>query len=566
MMIIFHSVEIQNFFSWGHQPTQLNLSEHRLNLITGKSGSGKSSLLSSAIYFCLFGKTYKNINKPSLINSINNSNLLVKIIFETNGVQYTVERGIKPAVFKIYENTHLISQPARNEDYQEFLEKNILKMNDKIFKQIVFVGSSTYIPFLKLPLALRRDIIENILNIKIYSLMLTKLKEQIMTTENKIVLLDYEIRNIQGKLEAQRKILSSLMENNQHKITEIQLNLNKLNKQKEKIEVGLQTLVHKFSKILNAQIKQNKNEIQEQLETINHQLIEFRLRKEKLEDDIFFISENDYCSTCHQSIDTSFKAAFVEKRQKEKNQIEQQITTRLNEIQSIKEILFSLKELENTQSLLRSKLKEINQHMLHYEQEIIRLQQQDTDTLIDSSEIEITLDQAQNKRNDLQRQLLHFKSILPILKDSGIKTRVIKKHLPKINKILNEYLELLFLPVSFHLNEEFKEDIKSRYKDIFSYENFSDGEQARIDLAIMLVLRELSKMTHSIDTNLLILDEADAALDDELRKAFFNLYNRVLSNKNIFVISHHCDQELYEKYDKVHTVEKTGNFSALKRG
>jgi DNA repair exonuclease SbcCD ATPase subunit len=563
-MITFHNIEVQNFFSWGNTPTRIELDQCNLNLISGKSGSGKSSLLSSAIFFCLFGKMYKNVNKPSIVNSINGGGLKVSVRFSTNNKAYEVIRGMKPNIFEIKENGELLEQTADSKDYQAILEKNILRMNDKIFKQIVFVGSSVYVPFLKLPLMLRRDIIENILNVKIYSQMLDKLKKRIANLENQLTKIEYEITNVKGQIDIQEKMRKSLLENNRNKISNIRLEIDQIQGKKEKIENGIELLNNKIQKVLTDQMNMVENKaIKKHVDVMKSQITERKLKIKKINEELNFIGANDHCSACFQSINREFKEKFIVEKEAEKELLSSELATLVDQMESTNKTLAIVQEMESTMMALHQKLKELNNQIQWKEKDIQEIEKGFTTKLIDDEKLEKQLEEKTEARNKIFNELINCRSIIPLLKDNGVKSKVIRKYLPRMNKMLNEYLELLNLPVSFNLTEDFSEEIRSRYRDKFSYENFSDGEQARIDLSIMLLLREVSKLTNAIDTNLLVLDEADAALDEDSRKSFFNLYKRTLGNKNIFVISHHNDSESAEKYERVYHVENSGNFSSI---
>jgi DNA repair exonuclease SbcCD ATPase subunit len=563
-VITFEKLSVRNLLSWGDQFTEISLVDHHLSLLYGKSGSGKSSLICDSLFFGLFGKAYKNVNKPTLCNSVNGGDCVVEVSFHTPEHSYVIVRGIKPNVFKIFEDNVLIEQTAEVKDYQQHLEKNILKMNDKIFRQIVFVGSSNYVPFLKLPLALRRDIIENILNIKVYSTMLTKLKDKISFTENQIRVINNHMSQLKTQIEMQQSFHESIERDTTKEIEGLEEQILKCHERQAILEKGQAQLHKKLQKLLGSDSKTDWTHIAEKHKK---NIYTFKDHKKKLETDIEFFAThaNMPCPSCEQLITGAFKETIRHNKQQEILNLEQSLVDEQKNLQELTVKLMQCQELETVQLDIERKLREQHKTIERLQQTIIKVQQQKHEKTIVDSSLQDKYEQHLSQKMECLKMMDCYEQLMPLLKDSGVKTIVIKQYIIRMNEMLNSFLDALSLPIHFNINEEFKEEIKSRYRDNFCYENFSDGERARIDLGLALLLREMSKLKNSVSCNLLVLDEADSALDPDSRKAFFNLYNKLLNDQNIFIISHHQSEEQMEKYENILHIEKVGNFSVLQQ-
>lgn len=561
-MIIFEYVSVKNFLSWGDQWVTFNFIDHHTTLVQGQSGSGKSSLILDALFFGLFGKSYKNINKPSLINSVNSSGLEVIVQFQTMGHTYRIERGIKPNKLSFYEDDEMFSSHSESRDDQKFLEKNILRMNDKIFRQIVFVGSSNYVPFLKLPLQQRREIIEEILSIKIYSFMLNNVKEKCSQKEMQLVRLNSSIEYLKKQIVAQEDMKKTFKECFDQEIKELEQEISDAQQKQQDVIEARMIVEQKINKLLSGTAKTFFSEEQEKLK---HRLNEIQFEMKKLNKEITFFKKESQCFVCEQTIEEQFKHQQIELKTDLKTQLLKEQETTHAYLTSMIEKVNSILEFETLEQQLSKKYKDFEKTISRCQQQIQTYLEKSQNQTIFDDQLYVEYEQTLKTKNDVLEEIHTCKLVMPLLKDSGVKSMVIKKYLSKMNTLLNEYLTILNLPILFYINDEFKEEIRSRYRDVFSYENFSDGEKARIDLAIMLLLREMARIKNNLDSNLIVFDEADAALDDTSRKAFFLLYRNVLKDKNIIVISHHASEESQDKYQAVYQIEKLGNFSTIKK-
>jgi DNA repair exonuclease SbcCD ATPase subunit len=568
-LIIFRNLKWRNLLSTGNNFTEIKLDSRDNTLIVGQNGSGKSTML-DALCFGLFGKAFRNINKPNLINSINQKDCIVEVEFDTNNKSYKIVRGIKPNKFEIYCNGEMINQDAASRDYQDFLEKFILKMNYKSFTQIVILGSASFTPFMQLSAADRRTIIEDLLDIQIFSTMNGLVKEKISTNRDLIANHKHEIDLVQQKYDLKKKHIEELKQNNEDKVkeydTEIECHSNTvssllsnvatLTAETEKLQlvvaskIDTETKVKKITKI-ESQIESNLSKFQKDIS--------------------FFQSHND-CPTCRQTIASSFREEELEILNKKVTECEHG----LSELE--KKLLLEqskLNEINETQKLINQKQVEIataNTAIIETNKMISRLQKL-VDELKNSKvgkkiedqqlkELEESLDILRSKLKELIEEKTYYETASNLLKDSGIKTKIVKQYLPIINKLVNKYLASLDFFVNFNLDESFKETIKSRHRDDFSYHNFSEGEKQRIDMSLMLTWRAIAKLKNSSNTNLLILDETfDSSLDANGTEELMKLLH-VLEDVNLFVISHKGDI-LQDKFANVIRFEKIKNFSRI---
>ena len=555
--------------STGNNPIEVILDRSPTTLIIGENGAGKSTIL-DALCFALFGKAFRNINKPQLINTINEKAALVEIEFSIGNNFYQVSRGIKPNIFEIKCNQKLLNQDSHSRDYQEFLEKSILQFNYKSFTQVVILGSSTFVPFMQLKDKDRRTIIEDLLDIQIFSKMNTLLKDRVSENKNSIDDLDFDKQKVEHSIEVQNNYIDSLKEDNQKLVKD--------NEQKIKeSEDQIQEYVH-----LNDRHQEEEQFTLSRMGDV--QKVESRKKKlDKLKDkvqdsikskehEIHFYEENSDCPTCKQAIDEVFREEQIKDKQ---SRVKEQ-TSGLEELwKEISDTEQSLNNIAEHQSQINDIQLEINKNL----QSISALQKYIEKIKTELSELsEVGKIDEENEQLEVYKdKLIRLESLLKdeyktkeihnvastILKDSGIKSRIIKTYLPIINKCIQRNLSALDFFISFELDENFNETIKSRYRDDFSYSSFSEGEKMRIDLALLFSWRQVAKIKNSMNTNLLILDEVfDSSLDSNGTEEFLKLINSLDKDINTFVISHK-GEVLYDKFRSVIKFEKKNYFSQI---
>jgi len=567
-MITFKKLRWMNFLSTGNIFTEISLNENNTTLIVGENGAGKSTIL-DALSFVLFGKPFRKINKPQLLNSINQKGLLVEVEFSIQNKEYKIVRGMKPSVFKVFQNETLMNQSAEMKDYQEILEKQILKVNHKSFCQVVVLGSATFQPFMQLSASNRREIIEDLLELQIFTTMNSLLKDKL--SDNNELLRDKmsEKKIIDSKIELTKKHLLSIQNNNENIISEKQILIKeteiKIQNNLSKLETFIENVKELNLKIID-QDKVNKKITK--LSQLKHQI---EAKVALLNRDVDFFDKHKDCPTCKQSIQEDFR----EKTINEKKEIIEESQDGLNKLaieyeasnNRLNEIMLILNDIRNKEMeiyKLETDIKTMNNYINELKKDI---------NLIKNKQIEDTDNNITDYENELKelelkivivkedRNILNAASIL--LKDGGIKARIIKQYIPVINKLINKYLSAMEFMCQFELNEEFNETIKSRFRDEFSYESFSEGEKMRINLAILFTWRAVAKLRNSINTNLLIMDEVfDSSLDGNGTEEFLKIIKSLTSDTNTFIISHKGDQ-LYDKFDRVLKFEKHKNFSRL---
>jgi DNA repair exonuclease SbcCD ATPase subunit len=569
-MITFHNVKWKNFLSAGNQWTEIELDTHKNTLIMGHNGAGKSTLL-DALCFVLFGKPFRKVNKGNVVNSINNKNCEVHIEFTNNNKRYKVIRGAKPNVFQIYCNDTIINQDAAAKDYQDYLEKNILRMNYKSFTQVVILGSASFVPFMQLSANDRRSVIEDLLDIQIFTAMSTVVKNRLQinkeTLEKNRVMLTSKEEN-KSYIE---KTLESLKANNEEKLKELEV---------KKAELEHDVNVH-LQGVKNREVLLNKaleNDLDLTPLKIKHsKMISLKAKmennRERIEKNNTFFQSNDTCPTCRQSIDETFKIDSINTNEKKiveidggLNKIASQIEAILVEIEKIDEVLRNINQIKMDLSSAKSSYNHIANNLSQVTRQIEEFAVSDKTT--QESERQLTAVQhdistLEEEKKTLLDDRQYIDLAATLLKDGGIKTKIVKQYLPIINKQINKYLAKLGFFVNFNINENFEETIKSRYRDEFTYSNFSEGEKLRIDLAILLTWRHIAKLKNSVNVNILIFDEIlDRAMDstgiDEFIKIMWEMGDK---GTNIFVISH--KDVMIDRFQRTIKFEKVKNFSVL---
>ena len=563
-MIRLKTVRWKNFLATGNRFIEVNLDQESMMLIVGKNGAGKSTLI-DAITFSLFGKPFKKVNKGQLVNSVNERDTLTEIEFSVGSAEWKIRRGIKPNLFEIYHNNELINQDAKSMDYQKYLEEKILKLNFKSFTQIVVLGSASFVPFMQLGANDRRIIIEDILDIGIFSVMKTLLKDRSSTLREEMVELDYEIKLLQEKITLQEKHMKDMEEESKQKrktdldkIEETEREVLRLNKEidehQERVDELMKSITDKTS-------VDKKNQ---ELDKYRSQIIK-NLRK--FNKDKKFYEENQICPTCEQNILEDFKKHKCNDISDDIEEMDDGLNKLDIEVQKvykrIGEIATNTQEIQKEESQVVQKLSNIHAHNSFIQKLSHEMESSHVDIKKDSMNImSKELEESKNIRFKYVDQKFYYDVLSNILNDTGIKTRIIKKYLPVINKHVNDYLKDMDFFVNFQLDENFQETIKSRHRDQFSYYSFSEGEKKRIDIALLLTWRDIASMRNSVNVNLLILDEVfDASLDQAGVDDLMKLFN-ILKNTNLFIISHKLDV-LDDKFPNRITVEKVKNFTQI---
>jgi DNA repair exonuclease SbcCD ATPase subunit len=566
-MILFKTLRWKNLLSTGNYFTEIALNSNANTLIVGTNGSGKSTML-DALCFGLFGKPFRGINKPNLVNSINNRDAVVEVEFSIGNKEFKIVRGIKPNNFEIYQDKVLLNQDAAVRDYQDYLERFILKLNYKSFTQIVILGSASFTPFMQLSAADRRAIIEDLLDIQIFSTMNSLIKERLANNKDLTVEKKNDISLLMQKYQLKKEHQDKLNQDNEAKVKEYEEEIllhretiRTLSGEVDDLERSKQTLTDICSKI-----PENEKKITA-LKKIESQ-IEGKISK--VGTDRSFYEHNADCPTCRQAITLGFK----EEQLRELHTKEEELAGGLTELQTkiteqegvIAELRENEKELSNVRIQLattQTSIKGLNDSITKLEKQIKQIQQPKEN--IDENELDAIkkeVEQAQGELKQLLDDKAYYDVASSLLKDTGIKTNIIKQYLPVINKLVNKYLTSMDFFVNFNLDESFKETIKSRHRDEFSYHNFSEGEKQRIDMALMLTWRAVAKLKNSTNTNLLILDEVfDSSLDTSGTEDLMKILHS-LEGANLFVISHKGDI-LQDKFANTIRFEKVKNFSRM---
>ena len=569
-MIEFQKLRWRNLLSYGNFFTEIDLQKDRMTLISGKNGSGKSTI-GEALTFVLFGVPFRNINKPNLLNSINERDCLVEVEFNIGKKQYKVRRGIKPTVFEIYCDNKIIDQESKSKDYQKFLEQNILKLNYKSFTQLVFLGSSNFVPFMQLSAQDRREVIEELLDIRVFSRMNVVLKEKMSVLKETFKDLERDAAISKEKLEMQRDHIKKLRSKNDQAIN---INNEQIASNREAAD-GIMLDMDRIAVAIN----QRKDSINDypivQGKIQKYEELERKLSAQiaKINKSIHFYTETDDCPTCNQEITAQFKQKVIETKTVRLQEIDTacaelakkraDVVDRLNAIAKVQQQISDLNaEYQNKNSSVAG----INAYIAKLQQDNQRLQNADASCTEEQTKLEQyehDYSEILCKRDALIDTRHMYDVAFDMLKDSGIKTRIIRQYLPVMNKLINKYLSSMDFFVNFNLDENFKEVIKSRYRDEFEYNSFSQGQKFRIDMALLLTWREISRKKNSTNTNILILDEVfDSSLDATGTEDFMKLLRMLSKRTHIFVISHKPDV-ISDRFDNHLKVEIKNNFSMI---
>jgi len=568
-MITFKKIKWRNFLSTGNVFSEVDLQIAKTNLIVGTNGAGKSTIL-DALTFSLFGKPFRKINKPMLVNSINEKDCLVEVEFSIGRSDYKVIRGIKPNKFEIYCNGQLWNQEASAVDQQKNFETNVLKMNYKSFTQIVVLGSSTFVPFMRLPLAQRREIIEDILDIQVFSTMNVLLKDKVRDNNEQLKTLDYQLHILEEKIDLQKKYMLELekktkeeISRKENKITELLQNENNYHNDIARLTSEIQNHSEEMKKVSNSTTK---------LKKLNTFLFKIQSKLNSCQKEHSFFTDNHVCPTCTQDLNEEFRQTKIDEGIDQLNKMNTGIEDLLLEISKEEErekifITLSDKVMQLNASISQSnfQITSIKKNISDIEKEIKELEGSNPDKKAEF----IKLEGLVTEKKDFGKTFAEYKKdrdtllvASQLLKDNGIKTRIIKTYLPAMNQLINQYLQRMDFYVNFTLNENFEEIIKSRYRDVFSYDSFSEGEKSRIDIALLLTWRSIAKLKNSVDTNLLILDEIfDSSLDQQGGMDLSWILRNFDDKSNVYVISHR--ENLDGKFDRTLTAVKEKNFSVI---
>ena len=567
-MITFQSVKWKNMLSTGNNWSEVDLQSHGTTLIVGDNGAGKSTML-DAISFVLYGKPFRKINKPQLINSINKKGLEVEVRFAIGQKSYRVRRGIKPNIFEVWCDEELLNQDAAARDYQAYLEENVLKLNHKSFGQVVVLGSSTFVPFMQLAAASRRSVIEDLLDIQIFTTMNTLLKDRISNNKVAVSENNHEIELLRTRIDSARSHNNAVRKIKQSEVGKLKARLKEQVALAQEEKKTVDSLMDRVEELANS--IQDKPSIKGKLTKLQDVRRDLVSRRKTLSSEIDFFNEHEDCPTCRQGIDQHFrdeKCITMRNRIGEIDDAFRQLDPKIEAVEK------RLSEIDEIESEITSINLQAGTHRSNERNAIAQCKEIHSDLKsaqkdvkeIDTSEIE-SLEQDLNSLHSRQSELHGDRETLGVigtmLKDGGIKTQIVKQYIPVMNKLINKYLAAMDFFVQFELDESFNETIKSRFRDEFSYASFSEGEKTRIDLALLMTWRSIARLRNSVSTNLLIMDEIfDGSLDMVGSDSLISIIKEVSADSNVFVISHRSDQRV-DEYDRIIKFEKVKNFSSV---
>tara|TARA_Y100001937_G_scaffold96006_1_gene130460 strand:- start:1746 stop:3476 length:1731 start_codon:yes stop_codon:yes gene_type:complete len=568
-MIIFEEIKWKNFLSTGNQWTEIDFQKHQTNMVIGKNGAGKSTML-DALTFVLFNKPFRKINKSQLVNTSNERDCLVEIKFNINNRDYLIRRGIKPNIFDIEVNGNALHKEADDRSNQKILEENILKVNYKSFTQIVILGSSNFVPFMQLSGSNRREVIEDLLDIRIFSAMNGLIKEKLREQREQIRSLDLKKENVKDKMTMQKNFIKELedmgkndIHNNENKINALILDTEKCVNSNELIQNEVINLTEEQKKMMGANVK---------LKKLNNLKGKISNKVSTITKEHKFFTDNTVCPTCSQDIEESFRLNRISDAQDKAKELQSGYQELKNAIQKEedRERLFTklskeITKLNNDISQNNTRISFNQRQVRDLESEIQTITEQFKNRNTEHEKLEsfkVSLKETTEKLLERKQEVNHYDFAYSLLKDDGVKTKIIKKYLPFINQQVNRYLHLMDFYINFTLDEEFSETVKSPIHEDFSYSSFSEGEKMRIDLALLFTWREVARVKNSVNTNLLIMDEVfDSSLDGFGTDEFLKIIRYVIKGANVFVISHKT--ELNDKFQSVLTFDKVKGFSTM---
>ena len=567
-MITFNKIRWKNFLSSGNTLIEVSFRDTYTTLISGENGAGKSTIL-DALTFVLFNKPYRAINLPQLVNSVNEKDCLVEIEFSDGKHDYRVVRGQAPKVFEIWKDGKALDQEAKAKDGQKFLEEQILRMNFRAFCQVVILGSANYVPFMRLPAAERRTIVESVLDIGVFSIMNTLLKERVSQTKEEMTQVDVQLAVVKERVKNQRKVIEDERKRSEKDREWEDSEIRKTQDAISKVQGEMSELVARIDTMIDS--VSDKKTVQKQKDKCFDLKGQIEKKISAIRKEIEFYNKHEQCPTCGQGIEETFKKGIVDNRTTKKTEMEkalEELTQKLKEAterhDAITDILHEIADLQALVANKTNDIENLNEYIekvrgRNVDTEKLKVEEKALETMLsDESEVVDT------KSELVQEQ--HYMNLASILlRDGGIKKKIIKQYIPVINRIINKYLSYMNFFVNFHLDDEFNETIKSRHRDIFTYASFSEGEKRKIDLALLFAWRAMAEVKNSLSTNLLILDEVlDGSLDDTSTEAFLEILNSMKGGGvNIFVISHKSKEILQDKFQRHIQVVKSGNFSKL---
>ena len=569
-VITFKKVRYKNFLSTGQQFIEIQLDRSSKTLVVGENGAGKSTML-DALCFGLFQRAFRNIKKEQMVNSINEKDCVVEVEFIIGQNEYKIVRGIKPNIFEIWCNNVMLNQDAAVRDYQKHLESTILKLNFRSFTQVVILGNASFVPFMQLRARHRRQVVEEILDIEIFSKMNLMFREKQKLQDEVIKQSDFNCQLIDGKIESQKKHIEDMSGNNQQLIEKKQIEIRQAQTDIDNYKLDIDKVNKEKIELQNEILDETKiNNKYKQLHNMEAKL-ENTCSKHK-KDLEFFETHND-CPTCQQAIDEAFKSTMIDKKKNKvieidsaMGQLVKEITTTEQRLHSINETMVAIREKELLINRYETSISEIQRYMANKQNEVDELEDDKFTTGAATGkleELQEQLTEAESAKVKQKEQKTYLDTARYLMQDTGIKTKIIKQYLPIMNQFINKNLADMDFFVNFTLDDEFNETIKSRYRDEFNYHSFSEGEKLRIDLAILFTWREIAKLKNSTNTNLLILDEIfDSSLDASGTDEFMRILTNKLAKENVFVISHKGDT-LLDKFPSILKFEKYKNFTRM---
>jgi DNA repair exonuclease SbcCD ATPase subunit len=567
-LILFKKLRWKNFLSTGNIFTEIDLNKHNTTLIVGENGAGKSTML-DALTFALFGKAFRSIKKPQLLNSITQKGLVVEIEFDIGHHKYKIVRGMKPNIFEIYQNESLINQSAEMRDYQEYLERHILKINFKSFCQVVVLGSASFVPFMQLPAGQRREVIEDLLDLQIFTTMNSILKDKIQINNDTLTEIASNQKVVTEKIKLVCEHLLEKQNSNEKIIAEKKSVIEETKDKIDELAIQLTTLMTEAMELNKKMV--DKDEIMKKISKLSRLKHQIEAKITLINDDIEFFKNHDNCPTCTQTISSDLKTEKLTDKTSKKNELEdglQKLVDTYDETQCELDIILKISDDVATKTIekikIENQISSLNKYIKQLEREINTItEHHEANEDSKMEELEAEMAEIAEQYNKAMDEKSIYTAASMLLKDGGIKARIIKQYVPVINKLISKYLSAMDFFIQFELDEEFNETIKSRFRDEFSYSSFSEGEKMRINLAILFTWRSVAKLRNSVATNLLIMDEVmDSSLDVNGTEEFLKILQSLTSDTNTFIISHKTDQ-LYDKFANVIKFEKKQNFSKV---
>ena len=570
-MITFQKITFANFLSVGNKPVSFNLNENKTTLIHGVNGSGKSLLL-DVLCYVLFNKSFRGVNLPSLINTVNKKGLMTEVEFSIGNTQYLVARGMKPKLFKIYRNGEVLDQQASDRDNQSYLERNILKMNQKTFTQVVILGSGNYEPFLAMNNAGRRDCVEDFLDIKIFTAMLGIAKQRLVDVKQELSQVTSDISKEQYSIELQIDRVKDLTERSETQVEDIKVDIKQLENNTEKLLAEIVDLTNHQNEVNEEIDKLLKDKVSDKYNSYNTARIKMIQKKDSLSSTMSFYSDNDTCHTCGQSMDEHIKTKNIDKCSGEivkldeavssADKLMKELQTKLDEVKEKREYVTGIERDIYKRNIL------VNGNRNAIDSKISEMNKLSGDTSLVDKEVSLlqkfkdNLSKLVGKKEELVVQQSEVDFVVGTLKDSGIKAQIVKNYLPVMNKLIRNYLQKLEFPIHFKLDSEFNESVSSPLHQDFCYQSFSEGQKGRIDIALLLTWRDIGKMKNSVSTNLLILDEVfSSSLDDTGKECLFAMIRYEMKDTNTFVIDHTLSQNFKDKFENTIEVNMMKGFS-----